>query len=136
MVIAMIRKLNETMSHAMWGHPRWTGHGGKTLSIKQELHLEKRGEESKNKSTSRPTVLGCGTDEENRRKPFCTTICHLQARPRVSSPEPPHLLQTADGGPRGDASPKRRARNKVASEHVALESSHAFRSYANSVATQ
>ena len=21
-------KLNETMSHVVWGHPRWTGHGG------------------------------------------------------------------------------------------------------------
>lgn len=72
----------------------------KTLSIKQELHLEKR-EESKNKSTSWPTVLGCGTDEENRRKPFCTTICHLQARPRVSSPEPPHLTTNGRRWARG-----------------------------------
>ena len=28
MVIAMIRKLYETTSHTMWGHPRRTGHGG------------------------------------------------------------------------------------------------------------
>lgn len=104
--------------------------------MKQELHPQKRGEKSKNKSTSRPTVPGCAADEENRREPFCTAMCHLQARPRVSSPGPPHFLQTADSGPRGDPSPKRRARNKAASEHVALESSHAFPSYANSVATQ
>lgn len=104
--------------------------------MKQRLH-PKREEESENKSTSRPTVPAVPrTKGEPEREPFCTTMCHLQARPRVGSPGPPHFLQTADSGPGETQVPKGVHATRAASEHVALESSHAFRSYANSVATQ
>ena len=28
-VVKGLEELNEAMSHAMQGHPKWTGHGGK-----------------------------------------------------------------------------------------------------------